>query len=183
MTIIRTNVIKQTAGGSTTFHRPLPKEPNMTMHIITDYSALLDAYSPSLTPSGARNTHPVACAQCRRALATGAGREWRWSNRPSRPAYFCRSCHNERQALLDIQPEIAGAMHEIESWCDCYIPLGMQRWVADRIDRLVGRCGLAGADVARTIADRLNLVDDYGAGAIVRMAETVAAAICGGPVE
>jgi hypothetical protein len=143
--------------------------------------ALADSRS-LFRPTGARNARRARCAECGTWIPPGEGRQWDLERNfgVSGRSYFCRQHHNERMALLDIQPAIAQEIAVIENWCWEYCHNGYASLAVREIDRIVGRCGLLGADAAQAIADRLPLLDDPGYASVTALARRVAAQICEG---
>jgi hypothetical protein len=142
----------------------------------------VDALTASRTlfrPTGERNARRARCANpsCRQVLPRGAGHQWDYERNfgVRGKSYFCHTCHNDRLAMLDIQPAIAESMAAIEAWCMTYVNLRMGRHAIRYIDRKVHKCGLMGADVAVAILERLPLVEDASYLAVVRLTDQVVA--------
>jgi hypothetical protein len=144
---------------------------------------------PIFHPVEGSNKRKARCARCKRIITAGAGHAWDFDSfgyayvRFARKVYYCDCCHEFQLQMLDIQPEIDYYMARIEAWCDQYVTLSMashaRRWVA----RIVRKCELQGAEVARLVAERLPLLEDSSFGAVVNLARGIAIEICGGPVD
>ncbi|RJX17512.1 MAG: hypothetical protein C4575_12780 [Desulforudis sp.] len=112
-------------------------------------------------------------------MPAGAGHKWDFAdeayamtaNLASR--FLCDSCHNHRLALLEIETEVKEALADIREWCK-YVPLSMHQITYDAIGRIVYRCDLAQADVARGIAAALSDLDEYSYSAAMNTARRVA---------
>jgi hypothetical protein len=147
-------------------------------------SPLISDYEPVYAPTGQTNARRARCAGCRAEIPARAGEQWDYSGRAYNlvprlsPSYFCPACHQYRYELLLLQPEIRLSMEQIESWCREYVTLDMGWHAIQKIERLVGKAGLLGADVASTIAERLPLLRDTSYGTVCDLAKSVCANIC-----
>lgn len=142
--------------------------------------ALVDSHS-LFRPTGARNQRKARCADCGRWVPAGEGRQWDLERNfgVSGKSYFCAQHHDERLAMLEIQPDIAEQMALIEAWCLEWLPGSYAKMASREVDRIIGNCGLRAVDVAEAIADRLPVVDDPGYASVTALARRVAAQIGG----
>jgi hypothetical protein len=161
-------------------HFPIPNN-NLESRI-----EALTASRTLFRPTGDCNARKARCANpsCRHVLPRGAGHQWDYERNFGirGRSYFCHTCHNERLAMLDIQPEIAESIAAIEAWCMTYVDLRMGLHAIRYIDRKVQKCGIMGADVATAILERLPLVEDASYLAVVRLTDQVVAQLHG-PVD
>jgi hypothetical protein len=144
---------------------------------------------PVFHPVEGSNKRNARCAQCKRIIPAGDGHAWDYDSfgyaymRFARKSYFCDGCHQFRLQMLDIQPEINYHMERIEAWCDEYVNLSMASHARRWVDRILGKCELQGAEVAKAIAERLPLLEDTSFESVVNLARGIATEICGGPVD
>lgn len=160
-------------GSSTTVRFPHLPETQTQIFIMHSYASS----DPVFQPTGSTNRRKARCARCKRALAKGTGFEWRYEFPlvyNAGPTYFCEPCHNYRVKMLAIRPAVAEHMDRIEVWCREYVTLGMGHHAARKIDALIGRCGLHGAEVAKEIDARLPYLRDTSFYTVVKLAEAVA---------
>lgn len=131
------------------------------------------------TMSEHTNKRTVHCARCKTPLPAGRGHKWDYSDEvyavavKLSPSFYCDSCHNHHLALLELRPEVEAALEDIREWCQ-YVPLSMHQIAYEHISRIVRKCDLAQADVAREIARALGELDEWSYSAAVSTATQVA---------
>lgn len=124
------------------------------------------------------NKRATRCAACGAHIPAGHGHKWDFSEEAYAVTaklasrFYCDSCHNHRLALLELQPDVEAALAEIQKWCQC-VPLSMHQITYEAISRMVHRCDLAQADVARGIARALDELEECSYGAALSTARKV----------